>query len=79
MIYDTKPTYTRYELKRTLTDVFKSVYFVDFTQKMRMQYSYFDNFDLLVDYARAKGIDEKQYIRSIRKNLLACPHTYRVR
>ena len=65
MSITSKPTYTIYELKQELTRIFRSVWFDDLTQKIRIQDSYFDNFFLLVDYAREHGIDEMSYIRSI--------------
>ncbi len=73
---DTKPTYTNFELKHELSEVFKSVYFVDKRAKNKLQQSYFLNFAMLVGYARENNIDEVQYIRSIRDTLLTCPNTY---
>lgn len=71
--------YTDAELRNELNDVFSSVFFVDASQKIILRKSYLMNFGLLVDYARKNNIDEKEYIRSIRKYLLSCPQTYAVR
>ena len=66
-----KPTYTQYQLKRELSEVFKSVHFPNKYEKLSLQQSYFMNFDALVEYARDNNIDEMRYIRSIRDTLLA--------
>ena len=79
MLNRTKSAYTRYELKRELSDVFKSVYFIDLKQKIKIEESYFLNFDALIDYARAKSIDEKEYVRDIRNQLLKCQQVYDAR
>ena len=64
------------ELRHTLTEVFKSVYFIDKRAKHKLQDSYFLNFSSLVDYARNNNIDAYEYIRSIRNILLTYPQTY---
>ncbi|MBQ9540424.1 MAG: hypothetical protein IJU89_03305 [Alphaproteobacteria bacterium] len=79
MTTDIKPTYTDLELRHALTDVFKSVYFVNKRTKNKLQGSYFLNFHNLVNYARDNNIDEIKYIHSIRDVLLKMPQTYEVR
>ena len=74
-----RPKYSEFELKRALSDVFASVYFINKLAKKKIQDSYFLNFDNLIAYARENGIDEMQYIRSIQRDLLTLPHTYLAR
>lgn len=74
-----RPNYSDLMLKRELSRVFSSVYFVNKLTKKKYNDSYFLNFDALIDYARHNNIDEKAYIRSIQKNLLTIPHTYLAR
>ena len=79
MITENGPIYTDYELKLELSNVFKSVYFVDKRAKHKLQDSYFLNFYNLVNYARENKIDEMAYIRSVRNVLLKHPQTYEAR
>ena len=67
--------YSNIELKHALSRVFRSVWFDDLTQKMRIQNSYFDNFYQLVDYARDNNLDEMEYIKSIRGYLITSART----
>lgn len=71
--------YSDIELRHELSDVFKSVYFVDRRAKHKLNDSYFLNFYELINYARANNIDEMDYIRSIRDVLLTYPQTYLAR
>lgn len=79
MMTKPKPKYSNFELKRALTRVFQSVWFDNLTLKLTIQNSYFDNFHHLVDYARANGIDEMEYICSIRDCLSEHKRSYRIR
>lgn len=74
-----KPTYSDLELQHELSNVFKSVFFINKREKNKLQQSYFLNFYSLISYARENNIDEMDYIRSIRNVLLTAPQTYEVR
>ena len=76
MVTENRPNYTNYELKRELSAVFHSVYFINKREKKKLNDSYFLNFRNLVEYARDNDIDEMDYIRSIRDILLSHQQTY---
>ena len=69
----TRPIYTDFELKNELNMVFKSVSFANRFEKYKLCDSYFLNFHQMMEFARDSGIDEKQYIRSIRDIILTYP------
>ena len=71
--------YSDIELRHELNAVFKSVYFINRRDKVKINDSYFLNFYNLMDYARANNIDEMDYIHSIRDILLTHPQTYSAR
>ncbi len=71
--YLARPFYTKYELKRAMTNVFNSVYFDDLSAKINIQDSYFLNFDSFVNYAQKHNIDPMNHINGIRDMLLELP------
>lgn len=73
---ETRPNYTNYELRQELTRVFDSVWFDNVSQKKLFEDSYFFSFSSMIKYARESDIDEKEYLRGIRKYLLTLPGTH---
>lgn len=72
----TGPNYTNYELRQELTRVFDSVWFDDKDKKKLIEDSYFLSFDSMIKYARETDVNEKEYLRGIKKFLLTIPGTY---
>lgn len=71
----TGPNYTNYELRQELTRVFDSVWFDDKDKKKLIEDSYFLSFDSMIKYARETDVNEKEYLRGIKKILLTIPGT----
>lgn len=72
----TGPNYTNYELRQELTRVFNSVWFDDLEKKKLIEDSYFLSFDSMIKYARETDVNEKEYLRGIKKILLTMSGTY---
>ncbi len=71
-----RSNYTKYELRQELTRVFNSVWFDDLEKKKLIEDSYFLSFDSMIKYARESDVNEKEYLRGIKKFLLTIPGTY---
>jgi len=73
MITGNRPNYSENALRNELSVVFSSVYFEDKQEQHILFDSYFLNIRGFINYARNNGIDEMDYIRSIRSKLLESP------
>ena len=60
--------------RKTLGQVFDSLWFDDYGLKTVIRDSYFMNLNQIIDYARDNGIDETMHLMQIRKMLLKSKH-----
>lgn len=73
MITEKRPNYSENALRNELSIVFSSVYFENKQEQHILFDTYFLNIRNFINYARDNGIDEMDYIRSIRAMLLKSP------
>lgn len=72
-IWEPGQHYTCQEYKTALSEVFRSVYFMDATTRFNVFGSYKMALRSIVSYALANNIDEIEHIKSIRDILLQSP------